>query len=439
MRRTIPLRRSLALLLLAPLALVAPARATDTPSATLTGSVLLPDGRSPASAAVVDLSTAPGGAAFARGVSGYDGTFAVTIPATPDLVALAVASGDQLHVYLTVSKLIATAGTPDFAQVVTDTVAYLDGARDAVRGISGQAYFVAPHPQLGALTTLAANLSGAARVYQDPDLVQGNDDLDDPDLIPPLGAVMQVIPVVAAEDAANALGESPVSPAGVAVDSVIGQADSEGGSSGSGCTTINTVVTPRRGAAQPSDEVNMHVVTTVYHCKSEDDPHHDYYAIGWGGDVTNVTDDPDFTYKVWRLKFRTELPDTFTRDNEDPHGGTDIKGGGEFQVSWNSVFHAFPIGISGSYTVRKAKKIHPWSDEDGALYHVSWMSNYDSGSSGAQFWDGGGNDFLVPEGTGDAAVLHDLAPDGARPGSNTISLWTCTTSRDTGADQCDPH
>src|SRR4051794_5732306 len=180
MRRTIAVRPGIAALLLAPLALVAPARA-DVPSGTLTGTVVLPDGHTPASAAVVDLSTTPGGVAFARGVSGYDGTFAVAIPATPDLVALAAASDDRLDVYATVSKLVATTGLPEFAQVVEHTVAYLEGtdgsASDTVGGIGGQAYFLVPHPSLGTIGPKAVGLAGAARVYQDPDLIAGQDDV----------------------------------------------------------------------------------------------------------------------------------------------------------------------------------------------------------------------------------------------------------------------
>jgi hypothetical protein len=309
---------------------------------------------------------------------------------------------------------------------------------DEASGVTDGAVFAVSSSLDAALATVepyvtSTSEAGRRMKNYDPDVLLGNEDVDDPDLVPPLNALMAVVPMSGASDPAAAIGESPLTPAGAAVDGLFQSAE-EGGAA-DGCTTINTQIVPAKGKGQPVEGLTMRVVLTIYHCKNETDRDHDYYALGWKGFATN-TDSDEFHYALWRLKFRTDLPGTFARRDQDPTA--DRSEGGSFSVPWSVSFPSVG-GINGSYDVVKAKKIHPWSDGDGKLFHVSWISNYDEGSSGAQFWNGGGNAFLVPNGTGDAAVVQAMDPSGAKPGSNTIDVWKCATSKDTRAVRCDPR
>jgi hypothetical protein len=427
MRRTIAVRPGIAALLLAPLALVAPARA-DVPSGTLTGTVVLLDGHTPASAAVVDLSTTPGGVAFARGVSGYDGAFAVAIPATPDLVALAAASDDRLDVYATVSKLVATTGLPVFAQVVVHTVAYLEGTdgavNDSVGGIGGQAYFLVPHPSLGTIGPKVVGLAGAARVYQDPDLIAGQDDVNDPDLIPPLGMEMLTVPVTDAS-AANISGVNTglLTPANDGTPPAM-----------TGCATRSSYAVPaHKGDPQPLWGVALDVHLFLLHCTDEEDSDHDYYVIVWGGNATNQ-DEGSTKTALWRLKYRTDVGKSTPYERVDVDPKQDISTSGSTQIRWTVGTNVSGVNasVSGDYTVVKGKKIHPWADAGSAreLSHVSWISDHEDGSRGALFYNGGGVFVRVPQ--DDTGLIQK---------SNLqIQVWRCWINPKKDVEQtCEEH
>jgi hypothetical protein len=211
-------------LVLAPVGVVVPAVA-DATTPTLAGTVYLPDGHTPAPAAVVDLMLADptgmpvAGTAFARGVADLAGHFSINPRERDDLLAAATVNGGNLTVAVQVGKL-APHGSIDPAAVPGTSVADTAIARyvtmlhvDRVTAPDGQtsvaelAFVATVSPRATSIAgtavsivlgvaSLAIDKAAVAGMITDPDLVAGNDNTGDPDLIPPLGAIMdEMVPV----------------------------------------------------------------------------------------------------------------------------------------------------------------------------------------------------------------------------------------------------
>lgn len=269
--------------------------------------------------------------------------------------------------------------------------------------------------QIDVHVTTAAAVAARVKNY-DPDMMLGNDDVDDPRNVPPLGAVLTMIPVTDANDTElpePASVDAGLPDAGDPLGIQYGKEDTQETGS-SGCPIVKRFEVPAKGKPQPTVDAKMRVILKARHCKAvDDDKDRDYYAWDWSGKATN-TDPNGFVSYVVRLKFRTLLNRWFDRDDEDPK--QDIPTGDSKTVTWNVGFEAIATGgISGQYTVVKAERIHPWSDYEGDLYHVSWMSNKSWGSRGADFWNGGGNAFVTPQGSTDVP----------KKAQNAVYIWTC--------------
>ena len=275
----------------------------------------------------------------------------------------------------------------------------------------------------------ASVVEAAARVKNyDPDALLGNDTIDDPDLVAPLGATIDFVPVPVDADELVDVG-----PTNALSDS--SESGGDDNTTTNGCTMKKTRVVPGKDSQgnnkpQPVVGAAMRVVLKLWVCKRDDaDPDNDYWAWTWDGKITNV-DTSRARYWIWRFKFRTQLNTVYERDDEDPE--RDIKVDGEYKVEWNLVIPVGPASatIKGDYVVRQAKKIHPWSDYDGVLYHVSWMSNRDVGSRDDDFRNGDGNSFLVPQGDGSVSIKAN----------NQIAVWKCALPYgNTGGFECDPR
>lgn len=294
---------------------------------------------------------------------------------------------------------VANAALGEAAGAAERTVVVLDTAfQEAMRTLQ-------PH--------VSSSVHEAARLKNyDPDMLLGNDDVDDPDLVPPLGATLEIIPVTEADDADLPDGPDVLDQDGY------GDAERAEADTTAGCDIIRTRISPGKGkAANPTWGVRMRVIMKVARCSAHDsDPQFDHYAIKWHGKITNYDTNGEWYTHIVRFKFRTQLNAAFERDEEDPH--KDVPVDGEQEIVWTVGYsNGVAASVSGKFTAVKAKRIHPWSDYEGVLYHVSWMSNKWYGSRGADFFNGGGNTFLTPNGEKSVAIKS----------RNEIFIWKCWT------------
>ncbi len=464
-----------AAVLLLPVAATGPARADSAYGPTaFTGTAILPDGVTLAPAAVVDLSL-PGGAAFARAVSGPDGTFSLDIPETGELVVLAHAGGGQVTVNWLLSKLFtASQAQPGRGLIYEQTPTPQAGGLPAVdpgdgvivpnpRAIyaretgklvltlvneaagrvarlldnKGDLEFHTPAPQTGKIVSKVADIIHAAGVYQDPDLIAGKEDLNDPDVIPPLFSELFHYEVL---DGDSVCG-TDVADLGLVTEGCPSSTQES-----DGCKIAETWLTPARGAEQMRGTAST-ATLRLHHCTNEVDSKADYWAWAWqDARVTNVDTNEEYTY-IWRYKLRTELVsnrkvhgvpapyDTSKYYWDDVNPDQDRSDGGEWQLHWTAGFEKGVTGsVSGDYTVLKAKKIHRWDDgrtNEHRTFHVSWISNTPVGSRGAWFQSGGGMHFVVPQGEKKSHL---------RTATNTYDIWRCWIPKNPPmAYSCDPQ
>jgi hypothetical protein len=456
MRRTVrPRGRSGALLAVALVAgLVSlPANGDPMPpSDTLAGTVYLPDGRTPAAAAIVDLMLADpagqpiAGTAFARGIAGLDGQFSVNPRERDDLVAAARANGGDLLVAVQVGKLAAHGtldpaalpglDTPDTALALASTTLRLVTTQHA-DGTSSTAFgFYADRPVLGDLQRIAGTgvdivlgLSHGPKqsvqvlgMVNDPDLVAGWENTDDPDLIPPLGVIVaNAVPTL---DLSVSAGAAPSGTVRL-LPPLPKQQKGDGGGSASCARDSGTQwVDDRHGHNNPPHSLT-YVYLDTYSCTGDNDPQHDEVIYDW----TGYSGVDDKSYTIYRVKFRTQIADNadYTMKKPNPVGDQNVSQSSQLNwtVGWDKLTYA---AVSGSYHFA-AKKIHGWqADGTGRLYHVSWISNNNPrGSYGQGFNTGGGVRFEVPEGD-----------SGRTDVSNSVILWLCQwLDKDHFASSCD--
>ncbi len=459
---------TIAAVLLVPVAANAPARAEPAfgPTA-FTGTAILPDGVTVAPAAVVDLSLA-GGAAFARAVSGPDGTFALDIPETGELVALALAGGGQVSVDWLLSKLFSrdqaqpgrglayeetptpqVGGLPavdpgggvivpnpravyarETGQLVLTLVNEAAGRVAGLLDARGDLEFHLPDAQYGQIVGKVADIAHAAGVYQDPDMLQGYEDLDDPDVVPPLLAELETSTITD----------------GDLYNSLIPMSNPPRAMNQTQCEPAETWHVPRLGSNEHRVGTKTDATLQLRRCDN-DDPKEDYWAWAWDGAATDA-DTEDKDYLIWRYKLRTQLVSNNKDEDGDPNPydfsnyhwtdtspSKDVSGDGSYTVTWQVGFDkGLLLAASGQYDVVKAKKTHPWQDraEWHKIYHVSWISNSRSGSGGSWFENGGGMAFNVPQGEPQHRV---------RTASHRYDVWRCWTFKTPpsppASDTCD--
>ncbi len=424
-----------AAVLLTPLATAGPpAAAADFGPTAFTGTAYLPDGVTLAPAAVVDLSL-PGGPAQARAVSGPDGTFSLEIAETDELVALALGNEGQVTLDWLLSKLfrntdlqagrsvryettpaVAASGGPAVGggggtvipnpaaiyaretgqlvlTLVNEAQQRVANALDATADLE----FHLPGPQTHNIVSKVSDAARASGVYVDPDLVAGNEDLDDPDLIPPLGALLDSRPGVITADgvARKILGDGTVA------------LDDSDEPTGDACERLRDDVMVWGGENGTHPEgMHYYIRLTPYKC-ADDSNSFDYYMFKWHGHANMDVKD----WYLWRLKFRSEWPSGYeweetnpTRNQEDPSKA----------VTWTVGFQhktGFYGEISGQYNF-KAKKIHPWQDTKAKLLHTSWISNKSNGTHDDGLWNGYGWELEVPQGY---PWIYDYA----------VQVWRC--------------
>jgi hypothetical protein len=445
MRRTLA---ATAAVLLVPVVVSGPANAAGFGPTALTGTAYLPDGLIIAPAAVIDLSLA--GVPFARGVSGLDGRFTVELPEDEELVSAALANNGQLTVTWVLSKLYRNPSSDPGVGVIVPNPAHaalyarktgelvmtlvneIEGrvanALDALAD-PGVLEFHVPAPETDAFVGEVADIAHAAGVYNDPDMVAGRDNVDDPDLIPPLFANYQAIPVTDADT----YDGTPLPGLGGDLPDAFGD--------GSDCTRMETWLLPNGDHRHDAEYGTKYSATLkLFKCNNEGDPYKDYWFWGWAGRITNVNKTGERTL-IWRWKFRTELDyyqpyfweDGSIDTDEDRPAGNDK----EADISWSASFGF--ASISDTFHIVQARKTHPWLDvpdddpeTERKIYHVSWISGYDNGSDGEYFKNGGAMGFVVPQGEPQSRIRY------AR---NTMETWTCLYKWDGRkvVTRCTPH
>lgn len=389
-------------------ALTTPAAAADVRGTVLAGTVYLPDGRTPAVAAVVDLMLAdPGGRAvpgssFARAVTDDGGAFAIDPPEWDELVVATPAAGG-LDVVVRVGDLTAPrGGVPDALGHTAATVLRL--VRD--NGTLTFHVVLPVHTDRavyagGAIVTQAVALATVAWMFNDPDLVAGNENVDDPDVVPPLGMVLEAGAGVLDEIVLDGPVETPET-AGRLL------RPSEDDDVPNGCVRKSTIRWGgSRGVPESRPGYDWYVYLIRYKC-ADNDPTFDYYAYKWEGKA--ATKDG---YRLWRLKFRAEALDA-RYQWEDSRPRSDVSTSSSKTLTWTvGVSQGAATGeVGGTYTF-KAKKIHPWQDTKGHLLHTSWISDDKNGSTGDSLWNGFGYTFEVPQGA-DGMELQTV-----------VQTWTC--------------
>jgi len=421
-----------------------PAFAETEPAETLTGTVYLPDGVTPAPAAAVDLMVADtaglpvAGSAFTRSVTDLDGRFVLDPRERADLVAAAKARGGTLPVVIQVGKLAnhgsidpaATEGvrTPDTALAMVPTALTLRSREGSAEDVAFTFSGHLPEPRLGTgvVGDIARDATGNAEVvldladdalrtasvlgmFTDRDLVAGNDNPDDPDLVPPLMAIMT--DVAATLDLTAEASPDDVGGLNLDVSRLRPpQPDNDSGGEGSCGKDPNTQwVSSRHG--NNIEGTKTYVYLDTYSCTKDKDPERDEFVYKWGG----YTGSADKHWTIYRLKYRTEISDKYDyfMKYPDPAGDRVDNDGGN--LTWNVGFEYFlTASVGGSYNFR-AKKIHGWQgDGVGRLYHVSWINNSRDGRYGEGFNNGGGVNVDVPEGT-----------DGRTGITNSVIVWRC--------------
>ena len=443
----------------------------------LTGAVFLPDGHTPAVAAVVDLLRADPtgrpvpGSAFARAVTDLDGRFTLNPPERPDLVTAARATGGVLPVAVQVGDLAPhgsidpdadSTRRPDVSGLTGLTLLTLAGGSgddftipvgpiqvyrvfDLVGEPPGLDEVVLPDPSLlydGVEVVLdladdATDTAQVAGMFTDPDLVAGNDDVNDPDVVPPLGAIMtDVVPVL---------------------DPVNGESDGGvGGVPGVSLSRVGQVLTPTGDDDPPPnclrdagtqwfdarhgnniEGTKTYVYLDTYSCTTDSDRYRDQVVYKWGG----YTASADKHWTIYRLKYRTEVNDKVNYRMKYPDPDGDVVDGDGGSLTW-SVGFDYVVGsasVGGTYHFR-GKKIHGWqSDGTGKLYHVSWIAGSKGGAYGDGFNNGGGVYLDVPQGSdGRAGVKNDVIVwrcyypnnddnSGPQPGNPQNANVTCST------------
>jgi hypothetical protein len=278
----------------------------------------------------------------------------------PDLGPIVTNVRQQVHALI---PMVMTAGRDWITDLVWDTAMDLANdpptAEDVVNlayavvgeaaGAPGAAVLLLDTTIEDALTDLRPAYSpyagAAARLKNyDPDMLLGNDDVDDPDLVPPLFATLDTIPVTPLDD--DALGIAAA---------LYGSAETGDDGPTAGCGRRRTYQ-----PAAPTWGVKMYVLLKAYKCTGwDDDPFEDYWGWRWDGKVTNETVNGEVFTRIWRFKYRTELTGAaYRRDDHDPRH--DQSGSGSWQLHWQVGYGGTgSVALSGDLTVRKAKKIHP--------------------------------------------------------------------------------
>lgn len=453
MRDPIPGRRLFAALAAVALAYpVVPAFADAAPSTTLSGTVYLPDGSTPATAAVVDLMLADAaglpvaGSAFARGVTDLAGQFVIDPRERPDLVATARANGGTLPVAVQVADLaphgsidpaadessraadaalftgytvLRLAGDPASASgesfTLPDAGVHVDVSVSDVLGLASPFVGVGADLVLG-LAREAWDRAKVAAVFMDPDLVAGNDNPDDPDLVPPLGAIIaDTVPIPeAALTTSGSTSSSGVGDIDVSVDPgavLLPTPEDEENDTPPSCNRDPGTqwVSERQG--NNIEGTKTYVYLDTFSCNKDSDQNRDEVVYKWGG----YTGSKDKHWTIYRLKYRTEVAKDRDYYMKHPNPVGDVVDGNGGSLTWNVGFdYVATATIGGTYNF-KAKKIHGWQgDGTGRLYHVSWINNAREGRYGDGFNNGGGVNLDVPQGS-----------DGRAGVKNEVIIWRC--------------
>lgn len=425
-------------LLFAPVGVVAPA-AADATAPTLAGTVYLPDGHTPAPAAVVDLmltdpaGNAIPGSAFARGVADLDGHFSIDPRERDDLVARADANDGNLPVAVLVGKLAALGsidasavpvpGVPGADKAIArfattlhvERAAAPDGGSPVARfgfvatvspraeSIAGTAVSIV----LGVART-AVDKAAVAGMITDRDLVVGNDSLNDPDLIPPLGAVVdEVVPIPSNDPTMTSESIVVSSPVNGALSTDLRSTRHEDGSDAVCGKDPGTYWVSSRLGNSPQG-TKTYVYRDTVSCNRDSDQQRDEVVYKWGG----YTGGADEHWSIYRLKFRTQIGNKVDYYMKYPDPVGDQTDG---SMTWTVGFDYYvQAAISGRYNYH-SKKIHGWqNDGTGLLYHVSWIAPGKAGEFGDGFRDGGGVNLDVPQGS-----------DGRKGVADSVIVWRC--------------
>lgn len=423
-----------------------PATAAPTAPTALTGTAYLPDGSTPALAAVVDLLRADAtgraipGTAFARGVTDIDGHYTIDPPERPDLVSAAQTAGGTLTVAVQVGDLSengsidAGAGggrAPDAAIYEGVTVLRLVTDGSSASGSTFEVPIDPVHvgsvpepgsvdvnpPLVTATAELVLELAGTVKqraqvlgMFTDPDLVAGNDDVNDPDLVPPLGSVIaDVVPIL---ESPVALEPGPSGGGGVGGVSIgsagdlLPQPDKQQDNGSCGKDPGTQWVSSRHGNNIPGTKTYVYLDT--YSCTKDTDPYRDEVIYKWAG----YTGGADHRWSIYRLKYRTEINDKYNYFMKYPNPVGNHTGQ---NMTWSVGFEYFlSASVGGQYSFRE-KKIHGWqADGTGRLYHVSWISGKRSGTFGEGLNNGGGVNLDVPQGS-----------NGRTGVKNNVLVWRC--------------
>jgi hypothetical protein len=411
---------------------------------TLAGTVYLPDG-TPAPAAIVDLMLADPtgqpvpGSAFARGVSDLEGHFSVNPRERVDLIAAAKARGGDLPIAVQVGKLAehasldptAAAGSrvPDVALAIADITMRLatDSSSD-VGGVPGVSlvFLRDAEPIFGEVSGVLTNpvihlglvkdVWHAASVFgmvNDPDLVAGNDNPNDPDLIPPLGSILaDIVPIpdTAVTSGGQAVGGGVPSVGGGYLSDVLPHPDKESGGSGSCGKDPETRWVSNRDGNAP-DGTKTYVYLDTFSCTGDNDDTRDEVIYKWGG----YTGSADTKWTIYRLKYRTEIGEDYDYRMKYPKPVGDQYASSNNTLNWAVGWDFMVTATIGDSYHFARKKIHGWQgDGTGRLYHVSWISDSSVGSYGTGFNDGGGVNLEVPEGN-----------NGRTGVTNEVLIWRC--------------
>lgn len=283
---------------------------------------------------------------------------------------------------------------------------------------------------LNSIPTWGTNIAGFGAVTgMDSDYMAGQENLNDPTLIPPFGARLKdeewadssndVVPPLT-----NTAGANLPLPS-VTIDTRLPYGPSES----EGCSINSTHLYPKDGSGPDDYNVKYQATYAVYKC-NDSDPNNDYYIVYWKGSIKEGTDQ-QWLVDFWRYKFRTQLTkSSFAAYDPDPLKDTHPDNG----TTINYTVGYAGSGVGGSYTWYNGSKIHPWYDYDNqALYHVSWMASDKYGDCCGPYFTGGAFKLRVPQGsTGISSGLK-----------SGVQIWECydDTWEDNGTQNwhCDPH